>query len=72
MVTNSEINKEPFEIIVKIGYVKVTWVIFTHLWYIPLIWYKSLRMKKKWPILDTSDLMSKNIGEIREMYGIRV
>lgn len=70
MVSNSEINKEPFEIVIKIGVFKVLSVILLHLWYIPYIWYKSIRMKKKFPVLAVDQLMHKTIGEIRNDYGI--
>ncbi|MGL4759338.1 MAG: hypothetical protein ACRCXZ_08435 [Patescibacteria group bacterium] len=70
LVSNSEINQEPFEILKRIGYFKVFWVLISHLWYIPYSYYVGIKMKKKWPILSFKNKMHSKIGDLREEYGI--
>lgn len=72
LVGNSEINKEPFEIIRKIGFRKVLWVIISRLWYIPYCMYISFKMSKKWPVIETESLMNLTIGELRNNYNIKI
>jgi len=69
---NSEINKEPFEIIKNIGYLKVLWVFTTNLWQIPYIFYLSTRMTKRWSFLNEEKYMQKTIGELRKELNIRL
>jgi hypothetical protein len=72
LVSNSEINKEPFEIARRIGVFKVLRVMLLNFWRVPSIWVQSVRLKEKWPVLETDSLMDKSIGELRKKYGIRV
>jgi phosphatidylglycerophosphatase A len=72
MVSNNEINKEPFDILKRLGFWRVFSTMFLHLWYIPYCLYISFRMKKKWPVLETEKLMHKTIGELRDEFGIMV
>jgi|LakMenEpi03Aug12_release.lakeMendotaPanAssembly.Ray.scaffolds.fasta_scaffold28270_5 ubiquinone biosynthesis protein Coq4 len=72
MVSNNEISKEPFDILKKLGFWKVFSTMTLHIWYIPYCLYLSLRMKKKWPVLETEAFMQRTIGELREEYGIIV
>lgn len=72
MVSNNEINKEPFEIVKKLGVWKVASVMLLHMWYIPYCWYRGFKMKKKWPILETDGLLNIKIGQIRDEYGIKL
>jgi ubiquinone biosynthesis protein Coq4 len=72
MASNNEINKEPFEIVKRIGYLKVFWVMLIHIWYIPYSWYRGFKMKKKWPVLETDGLLDKKLGDLRQEYGIKL
>jgi len=72
MVSNNEINKEPFDILKRLGFWRVFSTMFLHLWYIPYCMYISFKMKKKWPVLETEKFMHKTIGELRNEFGIMV
>ena len=69
---NSEINKQPFEILNKIGYLKVLWVFTINFWRIPYIWFLSTEMTKKWSFLNEEQYMQKTVGEIRKEFNIKL
>jgi len=56
---NSEINKQPFEILNRIGYLKVLWIFTINVWQIPYIWFLSTEMTKKWSFLNEEPYMQK-------------
>lgn len=72
IVGSSEINKEPFEIVKKLGYLKVFRVMLFNSWYIPILWLRTKQMKKKWSTLDYETHMNRTISEIRSEYNIIV
>lgn len=72
LVKNSNINKEPFKIIKRIGYLKVLFVFTTNLWKVPVIWFASRKLVKKWPFFEEELLIGLTVGNIRKEYGIKV
>jgi hypothetical protein len=58
---NSEINKQPFEILNRIGYLKVLWVFTINFWRILYIWFLSTEMTKKWSFLNEEQYMQKTV-----------
>lgn len=70
IASNKKVLKEPLEIVRKIGYFKVLWLMLTHIFEVIRIPYLSRKMKKKWVCFSEEQYLKKTIGEIREEFGV--